>query len=266
MNKIEVAVLNEATDNPAGMQLFLAKFTQRGHAIKNMADLYSEYYKCMNTERSPESIKAMSRMPHGTINRFSPITIAIVGASRRFLTQIRTHQVGLDFVSGSLQYSDYSEASTDQFVVPYALLGNEVSRSMYLQSCNQSMEAYEYIAKDADGDTAGYAAPQGLRNILIMQGNHQSWEYLIRLRSCNRNTPETQYVMLLIWEALLATADGESLFTWAGPDCVHGHCREGRMFCGDFIRNVDTEQCMNSKGISLPRAIIETKYPLLKED
>ena len=39
----------------------------------------------------------------------------------------------------------------------------------------------EYAA--VSNDTAGYAAPQGLRNILIMQGNHQSWDISLGLEA-----------------------------------------------------------------------------------
>ena len=242
MNKIEVAVLNEAHDNPAGMQLFLAKLTQRGAGINNMDDLKGLYDECVGTKRSSKAIQALNAMPHGTIKRFAPITVAIVGASRRFLAQARTNQVGLDYVSASLQYSDYS--GIGQFVVPYALTKYDSDNnfgvdgpctSLYLQACNESMKNYEVIAKYTDNDTAGYAAPQGLRNILIMQGNHQSWDYFLRLRTCNRNTEETQYVSTRIWDALRRTTDGEDLFAMSGPDCMYGKCREGKMCCGKPI-------------------------------
>ena len=282
MKDIEVVVLNEAHSNPAGMQLFLAKLTQRGHVIKNAKDLLAEYQECVGKVREPSAICKLANLPHGTIKRFAPITIAIVGASRRFLAQARTNQVGIDYVSGSLQYSDYSEKA--QFVVPYPILereahwrksfpiptdmqlrcGSPVRR--YLSACEDAMDAYADIAKYTDNDTAGYVAPQGLRNILIMQGNHQSWDYFIRLRSCNRNTIETQYVTILLWKALLATQDGESLFSKAGPDCIYGACREGSMSCGRPLHNSHVNEYMQKYGCSLPEAIISTNWLLLSQE
>lgn len=258
MNKIEVAVLSEHGD-PGGMMMFLAKLTQRGHSIKDMADLHALYSACSCPKS--RAIENMVKLPHGTIKRFCPITIAIVGASRRFLAQARTNQVGFNYVSASLQYSNYSGKS--DFVVPYALLDNEVSKEKYLASCQASMEAYEYIAADADNDTAGYAAPQGLRNILIMQANHQSWDYFIRLRGCNRNTVETQYITMLIWEALLNTLDGEAFFGNSGADCMSGACREGKMCCGVSLRPYINKA--KEEGKTVPRCIIEDKWPLLRE-
>jgi thymidylate synthase (FAD) len=108
-----------------------------------------------------------------------------------------------------------------------------------------------FVDAGIDNDTAGYTVPQGLRNILIIQGNHEAWMNFIRLRACHRNTKETQYVALKIWEALLKTADGEEMFAWAGPDCMYDKCREGKMSCGDPIFNEG------------PTSIINEYFPLI---
>lgn len=258
MRNIEVAVLHEAHSCPAGMMMFLAKLTQRGHNIQCMKDLQELYDNSMGKHKTAKSVAAL---PHGTIKRFTPITVAIVGASRRFLAQARTHQVGFNYVSASLQYSNYTGAA--DFVVPYELLGKEQQQINYLQCCEYAMRIYaDLIADGCDNDTAGYAAPQGLRNILIIQANHEAWMHFIRLRGCNRNTVETQYVTMRIWEELLKTEDGEELFAYAGPDCMYGICREGKMCCGEPLKkytSVDTN-------VSIPRQIINDKWPLLKEE
>ena len=262
MNKIEVKVF-ETHGDPGQWATFLARLTQRGHKVKNMADLEALF----NQSHTPGFVEAIAGLPHGTIKRFTPITIAIVGASRRFLAQARTNQVGFTYVSASLQYSDYSGEA--DFVVPYAITEADAkrktlrnyNRDLYLESCKESMDAYELLARETDNDTAGYAAPQGLRNILIMQGNHQSWDYFIRTRACNRNTVETDYVTMLIWEALLNTPDGKEFFQYSGPDCMHGRCREGKMCCGDPMRHYYKNA--KTMGVSVPRLIIEDKWPLL---
>lgn len=277
MDKIEVKVLGTHGD-PGQYTAFLARLTQRGHKIKNMADLEELF----NKEFSPGMIAGIAQMPHGTIKRFTPITIAIVGASRRFLAQARTSQVGTNFVSASLQYSDYSGEA--DFVVPYEIMeadadeaktwlentpfANEVPediknyyRRMYLSGCERDMCEYRELAAVAGNDAAGYKSPQGLRNILIMQGNHQAWDYWIRMRGCNRNTVETQYVTMRIWEELLKTPYGEEFFSLSGPDCMHGRCREGKMTCGSPMRKYYKEA--KELDISLPRHIINEKWPLI---
>lgn len=277
MDKIEVKVL-ETHGDPGAWAGFLARLTQRGHSIKCMSDLE----ELMEQSVTPGFVKALAALPHGTIKRFTPITVAIVGASRRFLAQARTSQVGTNFVSASLQYSDYSDEAS--FVVPYAIMEADHKHKMtvsggsfiydciegpytntYLESCKQSMTTYKSLAIEAGNDAAGYAAPQGLRNILIMQANHQSWDYWIRLRGCNRNTVETQYVTMRIWEELLKTPYGEEFFGMSGPDCMHGACREGKMCCGSPMRKY--YRISREALIPVPRIIINEKWPLLsKED
>lgn len=269
MDKIQVGVIAEhggATE----MMCFLARLTQRGHNIKSLQDIQD----LMAKPSSPTLAESMMKMElHGTIKRFTPITVAIVGASRRFLAQARTNQVGFNYVSASLQYSDYGD--TADFVVPYALMkaDEEAYKShggqgampsqLYLDTCKSAMGVYKAIADLTDNDTAGYAAPQGLRNILIMQGNHEAWLHFIKTRTCNRNTTETQYVALRIWEELLKTDGGQEMFKFAGPDCMYGVCREGKMCCGKPLRAAP--KIAKDAGVSIPRCIIETRWPLLKD-
>lgn len=260
MNKIEVAVL-ETHGDPGQWATFLARLTQRGHNIKSMDDLIALF----NQSHTPGFVEAIAQLPHGTIKRFTPITVAIVGASRRFLAQARTSQVGTNFVSASLQYSDYS--GNADFVVPYAITeadfrdNTTAYTEAYMHSCNESMLTYRHLSEVAGNDAAGYAAPQGLRNILIMQANHQSWDYWIRLRGCNRNTVETQYVTMRIWEELLKTPDGEEFFGKSGADCMHGACREGKMCCKQPLKKFVKAAYETEK--SAPRLIIEDRWPLL---
>ena len=266
MRNIEVKVIAEH-GGPGEMMSFLARLTQRGANIQSMSDLESLMAKPSSTKLI-ESMVALEN--HHTIRRFTPITVAIVGASRRFLAQIRTHSVGLNFVSASLQYSDYTGKA--KFVVPYSLLeashnGERVGIwdpvEYYLDGCEEAMDRYKRISKATDNDTAGYAAPQGLRNILIIQGNHDAWLHMIKLRSCNRNTTETQYVIMRIWEELLKTQDGPEMFKWAGPDCMYGACKEGKMCCGAPLKASRLER--EYPDDSIPRAIIKQKWPLLED-
>lgn len=260
MNKIEVGVIAEH-GNALEMMGFLARLTQRGHNIKSIGDIHMMLKQPVS---SAFATNLMKMELHGTIKRFTPITIAIVGASRRFLAQARTNQVGFNYVSASLQYSDYSD--TAEFVVPYEILVKSgEAKDIYLKSCENSMSDYKYLIEEhgCSNDTAGYAAPQGLRNILIMQGNHEAWLHFLKLRTCHRNTNETQYVAFRIWEELLKTDGGEEMFKYAGPDCMYGICREGKMCCGKPMKQIP--KLAEKSGISIPRLIINENWPLLKD-
>ena len=75
---------------------------------------------------------------------------------------------------------------------------------------------------------------------------------MIRQRSCRRNTKETRYVMLKIWEQLYKLCP--EWFAIAGPFCTRGKCEEGKMRCQKPI----------AKEFK-PRDILLEDFPLLEK-
>lgn len=233
MNNIEVKVLNPgAVYEGERMMICAARLTQRGEKITGM-DKFMDVY---NNHYSPKTIENLCALPHPTIQKFSVINVVIVGASRRFLAQITRHQNEVKFMSASLQYSDYSGQA--DFVVPYELIGDKVATNRYLASCHESMSVYEDLVESGvDHDAAGYAAPQGLRNVLIISATPYQWKHMIAQRICRRNTDETRYVMLRIWEALYELSPFLFSSETTAPSCTTGNCKEGKMCCGNMIRH-----------------------------
>jgi thymidylate synthase (FAD) len=229
MNKIEIKVLNpEVVSDAEKMMVFCARLTQRGHGIHNMDDLVG----LLEAPYQPKTMEAMTKLPHPTIQKFGVIYVAVVGASRRFLAQITRHQNEVKFMSASLQYSDYSGQA--DFCVPYDIIKRgQYAISDYEATCKDAMFNYTCaVGAGIGNDAAGYMAPQGLRNILIISATPYQWKHMISQRICRRNTAETRYVMLLIWKEL---AKLSGMFTDCGPFCTDVHmkgCPEGKMTCG----------------------------------
>lgn len=226
MNKIQVAVLNPTAISEAeAMLVCAARLTQHGHQIKNLQDFLALYDK----EYTEKTIRFMTELPHPTLQKFAVINAVVIGASRRFLSQITRHQNEVKFMSASLQYSDYSGES--DFVVPYDLLDSSL-QSVYLVQCQTAMQEYKRLLDCGYmQDTAGYLAPQGLRNVLLISATPYQWKHMIGQRICRRNTPETQYVMLRLWQELYELSP--SLFSSAttGTYCMRERCLEGKMSC-----------------------------------
>lgn len=251
MKNIQVKILNpEVVTESEKMMVFGARLTQRGHNIHNMDDLLELY----NKDYKKSTARVMAALPHPTIQKLGAINIVVVGASRRFLAQITRHQNEIKFVSASLQYSDYS--GNAEFVVPYKITqAGEAAVTRYLDVCREQMDEYEHaVAMGIDHDAAGYMAPQGMRNILIMSATPYQFKHMISQRTCRRNTLETQYVMLLIWNELYKRSP--EMFSNSGPFCMNGNCKEGKMSCGRPLNKSWT-----------PLEIIKEDFPLLmKED
>jgi len=254
MNRIEIKILNpEVIAESEKMMVCAARLTQRGHKVKTMDDFMYLYEK----EYNRKTVDTMVNLPHPTIQKFGAINVVIVGASRRFLAQITRHQNEVKFMSASLQYSDYSGES--DFVVPYSILEKgDNAVETYLSTNEDTMIMYEsFIKSGYDNDTAGYIAPQGLRNILIISATPYQWKHMISQRTCRRNTDETRYVMLRIWEQLYALSP--MMFKNAGPFCwADGICKEGSMTCGKPMKSEIVS------GYS-PASVIDEDFPLLRK-
>lgn len=243
MNKIEVCVLNPHEVITAEKTMVCAaRLTQRGEKIKDLDDFLALFDK----PYSNATVEAMTRLPHPTIQKFATINVVVIGASRRFLAQITRHQNEVKFMSASLQYSDYSGEA--DFVVPYELIDSPQSIP-YLQSCSRAMQEYEKLVEyGVNNDSAGYAAPQGLRNVLIISATVYQWKHMIAQRTCRRNTDETRYVMLKIWDCLYDL--NPRLFSpeTTGPWCLQGGCKEGKMACGRAMpKDLTPDQILRSE-------------------
>ena len=274
MKNIEVKILNpDAISDAERVMVAGARLTQRGHNIKTMED-FMRLYK---SSYSVNTVRNMCSLPHPNIQRFGMVNVAIVGASRRFLAQITRHQDDVHFISASLQYSDYSNEAA--FCVPYALtkmdaehLGQAQYRenyyvSNYFKTQQQAMAEYEQAIKQGvDNDSAGYMMPHGLRNVIVIGATPFQWKHMIAQRVCRRNTPETAYVMSLVWEALIQEAliQESAMFDNAGPFCVEGGCKEGNMSCKHLYMDKAVSDYMEEHCCSLPTAFLDVNYPHIR--
>ena len=248
MKNIEIKILNpQAVEEASKMMVCCARLTQSGHNIKSMNDLINLYEKPYKDQTK----EIMSNLSHQTIKRFGLINVAIVGASRRFLAQITRHQAGVTFMSASLQYSNYG--NTADFCVPYSILEKgKQATDAYLDTCAMAMENYNAAIKfsEIDHDAAGYMAPQGLRNVLIISANPLAWMQMISTRACRRNTKETQYVMLKIWEELQKLDP----ILFSNSNCAPKCCHEGKFSCGKPCNKMS------------PKEILRKDFPILYDE
>lgn len=221
MNKIEVKILSHNLD---GTAKFLAKLTQRGHEIHSMADVEKLYEENVTTAPSP----TLLALPHSTLRRMNYITVAISGLSTKAVSQLRTHAKRLIFISTSTQYSSY-EGLSDNYVIPAGLEKSAEHRVRTAFDVAQFMYS-ELIKEGVDKDKVGYLLPQGLRKTLIISGNLDDWQYVLRTRLCNRNTEEVQYIAKLIYREIEAI--DPVYVTNMLPACVDGTCEEGKFCCG----------------------------------
>ena len=91
------------------------------------------------------------------------------------------------------------------------------------------------IQSNVGNDAAGYAAPQGLRKIMIISATPYQWKHMIGQRVCRRNTAETRIVMLKIWQELYELSPILFAPEQTGAFCQRDYCKEGMLSCGEPI-------------------------------
>lgn len=256
MDKIQIKIINpQAIVEAEKMAVSMARLTQRGAKISSMED-FEDLIEMPYTE---DRVETLCSMPHPTLQKFGLVNIAVIGASRRFLAQITRHQNEVKFMSGSLQYSDYSGKA--QFCVPYEIMeydtkhhqGLPVVADKYLEGCLRDLHEYEELVPLVGRDAAGYKMPQGMRNILVISARPFQWKHMISQRVCNRNSLETQYVLLRCWEELIRHS---VMFKYCGPACVEtNRCFEGKMSCGKVCYSYYAD----------PREFLNFAFPLIGE-
>ncbi len=96
--------------------VFAIRLTQQENSIQNMDNLMALYQKSF-TDKTAYRIASL---PHSTVQKFTVITVAIVGANKHFIAQITRHQNEVKFMSTSLQYGNYSEKAA--FAISYEIL------------------------------------------------------------------------------------------------------------------------------------------------
>ena len=208
----------------------------------------------LTPEKTAAFLQKLTDLGHASPIEHASFTFGIEGVSRTLLAQITRHQNEVKFMSASLQYSNYTGQA--DFAVPYSIMtAPAVVRELYLKSCNESMKCYEALCTAGSGhDAAGYATPQGLRNVLLISATPYQWKHIISQRVCRRNTDETRIVLLKVWKELYELSPTLFAPSLTGPFCQMDRCLEGKMTCGRKLQANMT-----------PEDILEKDYPALWE-
>ena len=208
----------------------------------------------LTEEKTAKFLTMLSDLGHASPIEHASFTFGIEGVSRTLLAQITRHQNEVKFMSASLQYSNYTGQA--DFAVPYSIMtAPAVVQELYLKSCNESMKCYEALCTAGSGhDAAGYATPQGLRNVLLISATPYQWKHIISQRVCRRNTDETRIVLLKVWKELYELSPTLFAPSLTGPFCQMDRCLEGKMTCGRKLQANMT-----------PEDILEKDYPALWE-
>lgn len=197
----------QAAQNVDKLACFAARLTQRPISGMDHDELVKLFYKPIKDK----TIENLIKSEHRNVFSLNMIPVVVIGASRRFLAQITRHQVGVSFMSTSLQYCAWENPTF------YGDEDPDIKEAYDIQ-----MKIYKMALEATNSDMAGYFAPEGLQGAIIISATPWEWRHIIQLRTCKRNTPETIEIVNMIKDVLLPYS---KVFD-TGPGCTEDGCKE----------------------------------------
>lgn len=196
-------------------------------------------------------ITMLTNMGHLSPIEHVSFTFAVEGVSRTLTHQLVRHRLA----SYSQQSQRYVRLDDFQYIIPPSIEENPVAKKYFIEAMDQSQEAYVKIvdqlfkknyeeflkegmsekkakssAEKKSIEDARYVFPNACETKIVFTMNARSLLHFFSLRCCNRaqwEIRELAFQMVKICKEIYP-----NLFKNAGPNCLTGHCPEGKMTCG----------------------------------
>lgn len=223
----------------------------------------SEIQKKLTDEEIKNFVKMLAQIGHESPLEHITFTFGIEGVSRALLAQLTRHRIA----SYSVQSQRYVKNSDFKYVIPEeikkipeALLEFENSMAKIKECYNKISDILQQnhiqklteqgtdeqtakkTAEKAAIEDARYVLPNACETNIICTFNARSLLNFFSHRCCRRAQSEIRELaqnMLTIVKGI-----APSVFSIAGPSCVEGKCKEGKMSCGkasemrNFFKNL----------------------------
>ncbi len=215
-------------------------------------------------EKSTASfIKMLAGIGHESPLEHVSFTFGIEGVSRAFLAQITRHRIA----SFSVQSQRYVKKENFEYVIPPEISKIPEAKEEFLKAMEEDQNHYEKLTEmlakhyceellksGIDLDTAKktaekkaiedarYVLPNSCFTNIICTFNARSLLNFFSHRCCQRAQWEIREVSTEMLKIVKNIAP--NIFAFAGPPCVKGPCKEGKMSCGQsaemrkFFKNI----------------------------
>ena len=208
----------------------------------------------LDDEKAAGFVEMLGEIGHESPIEHASFTFGIEGVSRSFLAQITRHRLA----SYSVQSQRYVREKELEYVVPPQIAQDEQALAIYQESMKQAAQSYakitelllaknkaELMAQGMDEKTAArnaekksiedarFVLPNAAETKMVVTMNARSLHNFFSLRCCNRAQWEIREVACQM--LALVCQVSPHLFANAGPSCVRGGCKEGKMTCGKAV-------------------------------
>lgn len=231
------------TPNPEKIIACAAKLCYSASSLDSLYDSISE-------DGAKKFVDMLSKLGHESPIEHISFTFGIEGVSRALLAQITRHRIA----SFSVQSQRYVNESEFSFVTPPNIEGDPEASALFKESMERDLSDYckltdilkknhikrllaegfdekeaEKTAEKSAIEDARFVLPNACATKMILTMNARSLLHFFELRCCNRAQWEIRKLATEMLKLVLPVAP--TLFSGAGPSCVRGGCKEGKMSC-----------------------------------
>lgn len=205
----------------------------------------------LTDEKTASFVDMLSSIGHESPIEHAVFTFGIEGVSRSLLAQLTRHRIA----SYSVQSQRYVREKAFEYVLPPEIESIPEAADEYRRAMAEDQAHYDRLTallKEkhlrqmlSDGmdekaaaraaekkaiEDARFVLPNACTTKIMMTMNARSLQNFFRHRCCRR----AQWEIRELAEQMYALCMGVAphLFKNAGPSCVRGACREGKMSCG----------------------------------
>ncbi|TFG55059.1 MAG: FAD-dependent thymidylate synthase [Methanomassiliicoccus sp.] len=189
-------------------------------------DPASEILENVTEAKAGGFIDRVVGMGHHSVIEHASYTFSLEGVSRSLTHQLVRHRLA----SYSQQSQRYVSLLEPDFVTPGPVLADPEANRIFEEAMQNAWEAYQQLVSIVPVEDARYVLPNACTtNIVVTMNARELWHFFT-LRTCRRAQQEIRTAAELMLKEVREISP--SIFRDAGPSCIRGKCREGKLSCG----------------------------------
>jgi thymidylate synthase (FAD) len=216
------------------LKIILLRFTEKPETMVAVAARLcyspvgvSELLEEMGEEDINKLVRFVIKSGHLSTTEHISFTFAIEGVSRALTHQLVRHRVA-SYNQQSQRYVSFKD--NFEYIIPPQVEEDNDIREEYDGLIKDAHDLYKkFLDKGIEAEDARYLLPNASETKIIVTMNGRELLHFFTVRCCNRAQWEIRKMATTMLKLVKKTAP--VVFEKAGPNCLRGPCREGKLKC-----------------------------------
>ncbi|WP_026478117.1 FAD-dependent thymidylate synthase [Alkaliphilus transvaalensis] len=208
----------------------------------------------LQADKIAKFIDMLAQLGHESPFEHINFTFGIEGVSRSLTHQLVRHRIGASYSQKSQRYVREGQF---EYVIPPEVKKIPAAQELYIHTMKEQQKAYDQLVellmaehikayleegkseKQAHSlaekkaiEDARFVLPNASETKIVVTMNARALFNFFHHRCCNRAQWEIRNLAVEMLKSVQKVAP--TVFKYSGPNCVKGHCSEGKMACGQI--------------------------------